>query len=174
MGPVLNLTRKSLHEIQTDAGEILGTDLFQEAANTDHHYGYTIANHEIHVCIIALLIVAALTFLGIHFHVRELVRGIMCHDLGLVGRYDGRFHSGRDCAFRHPLESEKEAEKICSHLTPIETDVITKHMFPLCKTGIPSYRETWVITIADKWCAVTEGLHLSRRNWINEKGKQNG
>ena len=39
MGPVLNLTRKSLHEIQTDAGEILGTDLFQEAANTDHHYG---------------------------------------------------------------------------------------------------------------------------------------
>lgn len=174
MGPVLNLTRKSLHEIQTDAGEILGTDLFQEAANTDHHYGYTIANHEIHVCIIALLIVAVLTFLGIHFHVRELVRGIMCHDLGLVGRYDGRFYSGRDCAFRHPLESEKEAEKICSHLTPIEADVITKHMFPLCKTGIPSYRETWVITIADKWCAVTEGLHLSRRNWINEKGKQNG
>ena len=174
MGPVLNLTRKSLHEIQTDAGEILGTDLFQEAANTDHHYGYTIANHEIHVCIIALLIVAVLTFLGIHFHVRELVRGIMCHDLGLVGSYDWRFHSGRDCAFRHPLESEKEAEKICSHLTPIEADVITKHMFPLCKTGIPSYRETWVITIADKWCAVTEGLHLSRRNWINEKGKQNG
>ena len=34
MGPVLNLTRKSLHEIQTDAGEILGTDLFQEAADT--------------------------------------------------------------------------------------------------------------------------------------------
>ena len=174
MGPVLNLTRKSLHEIQTDAGEILGTDLFQEAANTDHHYGYTIANHEIHVCIIALLIVAVLSFLGIHFHVRELVRGIMCHDLGLVGRYDGRFHSGRDCAFRHPLESEKEAEKICSYLTPIEADVITKHMFPLCKTGIPSYRETWVITIADKWCAVTEGLHHSRRSSINEKGKQNG
>ena len=81
---MLNLTRKSLHEIQTDAGEILGTDLFQEAANTDHHYGYTIANHEFHVCIIALLIVAVLSFLGIHFHVRELVRGIMCHDLGVT------------------------------------------------------------------------------------------
>ena len=144
---MFNITKRSLHEIQADAGEILQTDLFQEAAKTDHHYGYTIANHEIHVCIIALLLVTILSFIGLHFHVKELVRGIMCHDLGLVGRYDGKFHSGHD-------------------LTPIETDVIVKHMFPLCKTGIPSYRETWIITIADKWCAVTEGLHLSRRNWI--------
>jgi len=128
---MLNITKRSLHEIQADGGKILQTDLFQEAARTDHHYGYTIANHEIHVCIIALLLVTILSFIGLHFHVKELVRGIMCHDL-----------------------------------TPIETDVIVKHMFPLCKTGIPFYRETWVITIADKWCAMTEGLHLSRKNWI--------
>lgn len=163
---MLNITKRNLQEIRTDAGEILQTDLFQEAAKTDHHYGYNIANHEIHVCLIALFIVALLSAIGIHFHVREMVRGIMCHDLGLVGRYNGKFHSGPDCAFRHPVESEKEAEKICTDLTPIETDVITKHMFPLSKTGIPSCRETWIVTIADKICAVTEGLHISRKDWV--------
>lgn len=163
-----NLTRKNLRLIRTDADDIFRSEPFHEAETTSHHCGYTIANHEIHVCIIALFLVTVLSAIGIHFRVCELVRGIMCHDLGLVGRYDGKFHSGPDCAFRHPKESKKEAEKICGSLTPREADVITKHMFPLSTTGIPSYKETWLITIADKWCAVTEGLHLSRKNWTKE------
>ena len=161
-----NLTRKNLALIQSDADDIFRSELFHKAEITKHHCGYTIANHEIHVCVTALLLVAALSAIGMHFHVCELVRGIMCHDLGLVGRYDGKFHSGPDCAFRHPVESEKEAKKLCKDLTPREADVIKKHMFPLSKTGIPSYRETWLITVADKWCAVTEGLHISRKNWV--------
>ncbi|MDE7120932.1 MAG: hypothetical protein K2O42_02090, partial [Oscillospiraceae bacterium] len=42
---------------------------------------------------------------------------------------------------------------------PIERDIIRKHMFPLC-FPFPKYRESFIITIADKCCAASEIWHL--------------
>ena len=54
----------------------------------------------------------------------------------------------------HPKEAWKNAKKI-AELNEIEEDAILKHMWPLCR-GIPKYKETIVVTFADKYCATAE------------------
>lgn len=64
-----------------------------------------------------------------------------------------KFHT-----FRHPKLSLKNAEKEFT-LNKIERDIILKHMFPLC-AKLPKYRESFIITLADKCCAASEIWHL--------------
>ena len=44
-------------------------------------------------------------------------------------------------------------------LNAVERDVIARHMFPLNLTP-PRYRESVLVCLADKFCAVTETLRL--------------
>ena len=43
-------------------------------------------------------------------------------------------------------------------LTPIEKDIIEKHMFPL-NIKLPKYRESYLVTIADKICSSYETIY---------------
>lgn len=160
------LAIKNFNEMKNYTNQIMDSEIFQAATRTDHHFGYNIACHEIHVCIVAMFMAYMLSRIGIHFQMHSMIRGILCHDLGLVGRYEKKFYSGLDCALRHPVESVKIARNLLPDLDAIEEDIIVKHMFPMNVTGIPRYKETWIVTIADKWCAITEGLHLNRIDWI--------
>lgn len=75
--------------------------------------------------------------------------------------------TGEYQAFYHPkaaaLNSMRKFE-----ITQRETDAILSHMFPL--GPIPRSKEAWVITLADKICAVTElchiGIALARKNRV--------
>ena len=53
-------------------------------------------------------------------------------------------------------------------VTDRELDAILSHMFPL--GPLPRNREAWIISFADKACAIAEGCHiaiaLARRNRI--------
>jgi len=56
----------------------------------------------------------------------------------------------------HPQIALKNAsENFC--LSPIEKDIISKHMFPITKER-PKYKETYVIIFVDKYCALVENL----------------
>ncbi len=57
-------------------------------------------------------------------------------------------------AYFHPMLALKNAEKI-AELTPEEKDAIVKHMWPL-SLGAPKYKESYAVTIADKYAAVLE------------------
>jgi uncharacterized protein len=95
--------------------------------------------------------------LRVRVDVRSLVRGCLLHDYFLYDWHDKdaaiRFHT-----FRHPKLSLKNAEKEFS-LNKIEKDIILEHMFPLC-AKLPKYRESFIITLADKCCAASEIWHL--------------
>ncbi|MDE7104796.1 MAG: HAD family hydrolase, partial [Ruminococcus sp.] len=40
-------------------------------------------------------------------------------------------------------------------INPMERDIIQKHMWPLTLSA-PKYKETYIITFVDKYCAVLE------------------
>lgn len=73
---------------------------------------------------------------------RSMVRGALLH------------------GFTHAREALCNAQKQFE-LNEIERDVIKKHMFPL-NIALPRYRETALVSAADKISAVMELLHSAR------------
>ena len=93
--------------------------------------------------------------LHIPVNTHALLRGALLHDYFL---YDGheknaghRFHG-----FTHPATALKNAQEDFM-LTPVEKDIIARHMFPLCPIP-PRCREAWLVCAADKYCALLETL----------------
>jgi len=93
-------------------------------------------------------------------------RGAILHDLFL---YDWRIkqpdRKGLH-AFRHPRIALNNALKIVE-LNPKEQDIILKHMWPLTVL-LPKYKESYIITIMDKYCTLAETF-----KYYNEKSKKN-
>ena len=83
--------------------------------------------------------------------------------------YDFRAETptGEHQAFYHPKAA---ADNSAAHfdVTDRELDAILSHMFPL--GPLPRNKEAWIISFADKACAIAEGCHiaiaLARRNRI--------
>ena len=88
-----------------------------------------------------------------------MARAAMLHDLFL---YDWR-KSQRDVeiyglhAFAHPKIALKNASKIFD-LNNKEQDIIVKHMWPVT-LSLPKYKESFVITFADKYSALKESFN---------------
>ena len=74
--------------------------------------------------------------------------------------YDFRAETptGEHQAFYHPKAA---ADNSASHfdVTNRELDAILSHMFPL--GPLPRNKEAWIISIADKACAIAEGFHIA-------------
>lgn len=81
-------------------------------------------------------------------------RAGMLHDLFLYDwrkpRPDGKKLHG----FRHPRIALNNAMKLFE-LNEIEQDIILKHMWPLT-IALPKYKESYIITIADKYATYLE------------------
>lgn len=91
-------------------------------------------------------------------------RGAMLHDLFL---YDWHTHIRSDKswkslhAFIHPKIALKNATKVFN-LNSIEQDVILNHMWPVT-IKFPHYKETIVVTFADKYSAIRETVLYFRK-----------
>lgn len=96
-------------------------------------------------------------WLAEYFHckvdLRSMIRGALMHDYFLydwrVPDKEHRFH-----AFTHAKRALRNAERDFS-LTAVERDIIARHMFPLNPIP-PKYRESILVCLADKICAVYE------------------
>ena len=93
------------------------------------------------------------------FHIscdkKSLVRGALLHDYFL---YDWHIKSDRNehklHGFTHPGAALRNAKRDFD-LNDIEADIIARHMFPLTPRP-PKYRESLIVSLADKYCAVIE------------------
>lgn len=82
-------------------------------------------------------------------------RGAMLHDLFL---YDWREKNNRVGlhAYTHPYTAYKNASQLFN-LNAMEKDVIIKHMWPVT-LRLPRYKESFVITLTDKYSALVETM----------------
>ena len=98
---------------------------------------------------------------------KSAARAGMLHDLYL---YDWRKReNGRKGhhAFTHPNEALRQALSIVS-LNDKEIDIIKNHMWPVTIT-LPKYRETYIITLVDKYFGVAEAFLKSDEIVVKEK-----
>lgn len=92
-----------------------------------------------------------------HLDAKAVARGALLHDFFL---YDWHLQKAKwplhkKHGFTHPQIALENAEKYFN-LTKKEKDIISKHMWPLTIFHIPRYRESFVVTLADKYCSVLE------------------
>lgn len=143
-----------MNQVIEYGADILRSPGFQSEQGFMQHGITNCYTHSICVAYVAL---RWAQLLNLHIDVRSTVRGCLLHDYFLYDWHD------KDAAvhhhtFNHPKVSLANAERDFA-LNPIERDIIRKHMFPLC-FPFPKYKESWLITIADKTCAASEIWHL--------------
>lgn len=108
-----------------------------------------------HTCTVAFKALALARGLHMHVDERSLVRGGILHDYYLYDWHDPNQALDRWHGFTHPGHALRNAEQDFPDLTPIERDVISRHMFPFHPLP-PRTREGWLVCMADKICTVQE------------------
>ena len=129
---------------------ILLSEGMQRMRTYKQHGMTSIFSHSVNVACVSVWLAACL-----HLRVdeRAMIRGALLHDYFLydwhVSAKEHRWHG-----FRHAGTALANASRDFE-IGDVERDVIRKHMFPL-NPALPRYRETVIVTLADKLCAVQE------------------
>lgn len=108
----------------------------------EQHHGISRLDHSLRV--------AKLTFsLSLLFHldnIEEVTRAALLHDF---------YHHLDDSSFKgHPLSAKNNAKRVFA-ITEVQEDIIYNHMFP-ATLRLPKYKETWLVSLADKMVAIKE------------------
>ena len=94
----------------------------------------------------------------------SLVRAALLHDYFLYDWHDKTIPGHNIHGFTHPRTAMLNADRDFG-LNAIEKDIISKHMFPLTIMP-PRYRESVLVTLADKWCALCETFKVDVSSYI--------
>lgn len=108
----------------------------------EYHHGISRLDHSLNV--------ARLTFNMCKLFkiekIEEVTRAALLHDF---------YKTGEDSSFRrHPTTAVNNAKRVFN-VNDMQADIIYNHMFP-ATLRIPKYKETWIVTTADKLVAINE------------------
>ena len=104
-----------------------------------------------HTTSVAYVSVALARKTHLKYDYSALVRGALLHDYFLYDWHEP--HHGLH-GYTHASKALRNAAEDFS-ISPIEADVIKKHMWPL-NINPPRYREAFIIMVADKICSAKE------------------
>lgn len=90
---------------------------------------------------------------------RAAARGGLLHDLFLYDWHKSKLIGGKH-GFTHPYTALKNANEHFL-LNKLEKDIIVKHMWPLTIL-LPRYKEAYVVSFVDKYCAFLEIVKFFR------------
>lgn len=98
------------------------------------------------------------------FDYRAAARGGLLHDFFLYDWHGEKPYKGFH-GFKHAMIALNNA---CMYfeLNDKEKDIIRKHMWPLNLT-LPKYKESYVVMLMDKYCALLETTNIGRRDIID-------
>ncbi|OHD18870.1 MAG: hypothetical protein A2004_10485 [Spirochaetes bacterium GWC1_61_12] len=137
--------------------DLLAHDVVKQMTEYPHHDQTTLAHS---------LVVSQVSFqLAKKFKAdaRSTARGALLHDLFL---YSWRDHQGISHVVNHPKIALANAQKHFQ-LNEVETDIILKHMWPLCRRFF-RYREAFIVSMVDKIVATKEAIAMLNQ-FINQK-----
>ena len=103
-------------ELERYGREVLDSEEMRRAFTQKHHTLSTVGEHTMRVAEKSLKMCHALRRLHIQTDVPAVVRGSLCHDLGILGR-DEKYATAGECARQHPADSVEVAES-CSEICP--------------------------------------------------------
>ncbi len=142
--------------------DLLNNDTVKQMKNFRQHYETSCFDH----CLIA----SYYCYLyGKKFNLDYVscARAAMLHDLFL---YDWRKKQDDRKglhAFTHPKTAYKNASKLFA-LNEKEKDIILKHMWPVT-IALPKYKESYLLTLVDKYCALNESYQEIYNRFCQKK-----
>lgn len=137
-------------EFMDCVSDIIYNKKVQKLSDFEQHCHTSRLQHSINVSYYSFLICR---FLGWDY--KSAARAGLLHDLFCYDWREKNF-SGASHAVWHPKVALDNARKICE-LNNIEKDAIVKHMWPMTPVP-PKYKESYVVTFADKICASLEAV----------------
>ena len=156
---------KLAKELFTRGKDIILSPEAQVLKTFTQHGETTVVEHCLSVAKFSLLMAHFLErTLKISIDKDSLVRGALLHDYFLYDWHDKTVPGRRVHGFTHPTTARKNAERDFG-LNDLERDIISKHMFPVTPFP-PMHRESVIVNLADKWCALCETLKLDVSSYI--------
>lgn len=140
---VIELIEKSAHSIICSAG-------MQSEKQYIHHRNISCYEHSIGVAYMSVCIALRL---HLKVNMKSLIRGALLHDYFLYDWHEPD-ESHKLHGFIHAKRALENAMRDYE-LNDVERDIIIKHMFPL-NPRPPRFKESVVVTIADKICTTRE------------------
>ena len=143
------LTANSYYDCVKD---IIGCQQVQELRSITHHISTTRFQHCVNVSYYSYMVCRKF-----NLNARSAARAGLLHDLFY---YDRKQYNSEKSKYQlshsanHAMQASANAAEITS-ITRLERDMIEKHMWPVTRP-MPKYKETYIITIIDKYCAVLE------------------
>lgn len=154
------LTTTEVSYFKQCAGEILSCKTVQEMKRYPQHGSTNALCHMVAVAWKAYRLAVALeNRYGIAFDRRSLIRGALLHDLFLYDWHDPN-NGHKLHGFSHPYTALENAEKRF-FLNKRERNIILRHMFPFTPIP-PKYRESLLVSYADKVCSARETVYRNR------------
>ncbi|MCX5850139.1 MAG: hypothetical protein NTW65_11920 [Deltaproteobacteria bacterium] len=141
-----------------------------EVLKLKEHYHHNSSIYE-HVMDVSYFSYRACKFLKLDY--QSAARGALLHDFFL---YDWRNHDVPDLpeekfhGIEHPKIALVNAEKHFT-LNDIEKDIVIKHMWPLTLVP-PKYKESFIVSFADKYLASKEFVTKFKRNKNSQHAKK--
>lgn len=160
MNKHLKATIENNSEFQDIVNDLLNNDTVKQMKNFRQHYNTSCFDH----CYAASYYCYSICK-KFNLDYKSAARGAMLHDLFL---YDWRTKQDRTGlhAFTHGKTACENACKVFD-LNEKEKDIITKHMWPVTP-AFPKYKESFILTFVDKYCALSESFEVLRSKIIKE------
>lgn len=133
-------------------GDLITNEKVKQMAKYRQHCDVSTYRHCINVAYISFIVCKKL---GLDYV--SATRAAMLHDLFLYDWREKRPYTGlfNKHAFSHPRIALENAKTVCP-LNKMEKDIIVKHMWPVTLLHIPRYRESFIVSMADKYSALQE------------------
>lgn len=136
---------------------IMHSEEFRQAMKQTHHKKTTVGDHSIKVARASIKICRVLNKFHIKTRMDDVVIGSLCHDLGILGRKHS-FSNGRECLKEHPVRSLDVARRLIPDINYNTEKIIRCHMWPIAPLRVPTSRESIIVSIADKYAAIGDGI----------------
>ena len=118
-----------------------------------HHGSITVFDHSMNVVMTSLHIAKKLSLTK--EQCENIIIGGMLHDFFLYDWHEGRIRKDGIHCWLHPKVALYNADKLF-RLNKNQRNIIRSHMFPATLLHPPICREAWIVSTADKICAVKE------------------
>jgi uncharacterized protein len=136
------------HEYKYCISDLAQNKIIRSLRDFAHHRNFSRLEHCIHVSYLSYLVCRKL---GLDY--QSAARGGLLHDFYFYDSHITKPDRGIHC-FCHPTIALENATKHFP-LNEVEKDIIVKHMWPVTISP-PRYKESFVVTLMDKYCASRE------------------
>ena len=161
IGSDIDLSVPSDCEYYDYVKDLLESEVVQSMKQYHHHGHTSLFQHSVNVSYYNFLLCKKWGL-----NARAGARGALLHDLFLYDWHEHVREPGQQLhGWTHPHTALENARKYFSP-TPLEEDIIVKHMFPLTPIP-PKYKEAFCVTLTDKFCGAWEVLD----HWVYTAGR---